>query len=31
MQVDGVRKVIKGITTLEEMIRSVDMTAFMNV
>lgn len=31
MQVDGVRKVIKGITTLEELIRSVDMTAFMDV
>lgn len=31
MQMDGVRKVIKGITTLEELIRSVDMTAFMNV
>jgi len=31
MQMDGVRKVIKGITTLEELIRSVDMTAFMDV
>lgn len=31
MQVDGARKVIKGITTLEELIRSVDMTAFLKV
>ncbi|HSQ97771.1 MAG TPA: GspE/PulE family protein [Rickettsiales bacterium] len=31
MQVDGVRKVIKGITTLEELIRCVDMTAFLKV
>ncbi|MDD2840730.1 MAG: ATPase, T2SS/T4P/T4SS family, partial [Rickettsiales bacterium] len=31
MQMDGVRKVIEGITTLEELIRSVDMTAFMEV
>ncbi len=31
MQVDGARKVIKGITTLDELIRSVDMTAYLNV
>ena len=31
MQIDGARKVIKGVTTLEELIRSVDMTAFLNV
>ncbi len=31
MQIDGARKVIKGITTLDELIRSVDMTAYLNV
>lgn len=31
MQKDGARKVVAGITTLEELIRSVDMTAFMKV
>lgn len=31
MQIDGSRKVIRGITTLEELIRTVDMTAFLEI
>lgn len=30
MQVDGARKVLSGLTTLEELIRVVDMTAFLS-
>lgn len=30
MQVDGARKVIQGLTTLEELIRVVDMTAYLD-
>jgi len=31
MQIDGARKVIKGETTLDELIRSVDMTSYLDV
>ena len=31
MQVDGVRKVINGTTTLDELIRVVDMTSYLEV
>ena len=31
MQVDGVNKVIKGLTTMDELIRVVDMTAYLEV
>ena len=31
MQVDGINKVIKGLTTMDELIRVVDMTAYLEV